>query len=149
MHLPTLELDALATPDAKALAAQAIAWMEDKLGNTPVLIAASAPPEKVAALQAKLGREAAGALVEDALADIAEAMVARGVRQLVVAGGETSGSVVQRLGVNRLRIGGEIDPGVPWTFAEGSGAPMHLALKSGHFGARDFFLKAFGLDVAQ
>ena len=149
LHLPTLELDALATPDAKALAAQAIAWMEDKLGNTPVLIAASAPPEKVAALQAKLGRDAAGALVEDALADIAEAMVARGVRQLVVAGGETSGSVVQRLGVNRLRIGGEIDPGVPWTFAEGSGAPMHLALKSGNFGARDFFLKAFGLDVAQ
>jgi uncharacterized protein YgbK (DUF1537 family) len=147
-HIPTLELDALATPDAHALAAQAIAWMEGKLGATPVLIAASAPPDKVAALQAKLGREAAGLLVEDTLAEIAEALVARGVRQLVVAGGETSGAVVQRLGVQRLRIGAEIDPGVPWTYAEGTGPSLHLALKSGNFGARDFFLKSFGLETA-
>jgi uncharacterized protein YgbK (DUF1537 family) len=49
--------------------------------------------------------------------------------------------VVQRLGVTALRIGPEIDPGVPWTFAEPRG--LHLALKSGNFGARDFFLKAF------
>ena len=141
--VPTLELDALATPDAAALAALALAWVDGKLGATPVVIAASAPPDKVAALQAKLGREAAGALVERALADIAEGLVAHGVRRLVVAGGETSGAVVQRLGVRSLRIGGEIDPGVPWTYAEGSGAPMLMALKSGNFGAPDFFTKAF------
>jgi len=145
-HLPTLELDALANPDAHALAAEAIAWMEGKLGATPVLIAASAPPDKVAALQARLGRDAAGMLVEDALAEIAEALVARGVRQLVVAGGETSGAVVQHLGVQRLRIGHEIDPGVPWTYAQGSDIDLHLALKSGNFGGREFFLKAFGLE---
>jgi len=140
-HAHTLELDVLATPDAAALARQALDWAEGKLGDHPVVVAASAPPEKVAALQAKLGRDAAGALVEQALADVAEAMVARGVKRLVVAGGETSGSVVQRLGVTSLRIGREIDPGVPWTYAEPSG--LHLALKSGNFGARDFFLKAF------
>ena len=106
-----------------------------------MVIAASAPPEKVAALQAKLGRDAAGALIEAAMAVIAEGLVARGVGRLVVAGGETSGAVVQRLGVTALRIGPEIDPGVPWTFAEPRG--LHLALKSGNFGARDFFLKAF------
>ena len=66
-----------------------------------------------------------------------------GVRRLVVAGGETSGAVVGRLGVKRLRIGAEIDPGVPWTLAEGAGPPMLLALKSGNFGGRDFFLQAF------
>jgi uncharacterized protein YgbK (DUF1537 family) len=143
-HLPTLELDALATPDAAALAHQAIAWAEGRLGTTPIVIAASAPPERVAALQAKLGREAAGALVEAALAEIAAALVARGVRRLVVAGGETSGAVVTRLGLTALRIGQEIDPGVPWTYAEGPGrAPLLLALKSGNFGAPDFFLKAF------
>ncbi len=142
-HMPTLELDALTTPDAAALAAQAVAWMEGKIGAAPILIAASAPPEKVAALQAKLGRDAAGLLVETALAAVAEALVARGVRRLLVAGGETSGAVVQALGVRSLRIGEEIDPGVPWTFAEGTGAPLHLALKSGNFGARDFFVKAF------
>jgi uncharacterized protein YgbK (DUF1537 family) len=141
-HVPVLELDALATPDAAALTAQALDWVAGKLSaDRPVVIAASAPPEKVAALQAKLGRDAAGALIEAAMAAIAEGLVARGVGRLVVAGGETSGAVVQRLGVTALRIGPEIDPGVPWTFAEPRG--LHLALKSGNFGARDFFLKAF------
>lgn len=146
-HVPTLELDALATPDAAALAQQARSWMAGKLDAArPVVIAASAPPERVAALQAKLGRDAAGALIEDAMAEIADALVQAGVRRLVVAGGETSGAVVQRLGVRSLRIGAEIDPGVPWTHATPDAAPdgMLLALKSGNFGARDFFLKAFG-----
>jgi uncharacterized protein YgbK (DUF1537 family) len=141
--IPTLQLDALATPDAAALAHQAIAWAEGKLGATPILIAASAPPDQVAALQRRLGRDAAGTLVETALAAIAEALVARGVRNLVVAGGETSGAVVTKLGVRSLRIGAEIDPGVPWTLAEGTGPTLKLALKSGNFGAPDFFLKAF------
>ncbi|MCA3361549.1 MAG: four-carbon acid sugar kinase family protein [Roseomonas sp.] len=141
-HVPVLELDALATPDAAMLASQALDWVTGKLAaDRPLVIAASAPPEKVAALQAKLGRDAAGALIETVMATIAEGLVARGVGRLVVAGGETSGAVVQRLGVTALRIGPEIDPGVPWTFAEPRG--LHLALKSGNFGARDFFLKAF------
>jgi uncharacterized protein YgbK (DUF1537 family) len=144
-HAEVLELDALATPDAAALAAQALEWASTRLGAAPVVIAASAPPDRVAALQAKLGRDAAGALVEAALAAIAEGLVAQGVRRLIVAGGETSGAVVQRLGVRRLKIGGEIDPGVPWTYAEGSGPALLLALKSGNFGAPDFFLKAFAM----
>jgi uncharacterized protein YgbK (DUF1537 family) len=144
-HVPTLDLDALATPDADALAAQALAWMDGKLGATPVVIAASAPPDKVLQLQQRMGREAAGEMIERAMAAIAQNLVARGVRRLVVAGGETSGAVVARLGVKSLRIGPEIDPGVPWTYAEGTGAPLLLALKSGNFGAPDFFRKAFGV----
>jgi uncharacterized protein YgbK (DUF1537 family) len=141
-HAPTLELDALATPDAASLVAMALAWVEGQLDAArPVVIAGSATPERVATLQAKLGRDAAGALVEQAMAGIAEGLVARGVGRLVVAGGETSGAVVQRLGVTALTIGAEIDPGVPWTFAAPTG--IHLALKSGNFGGRDFFLKAF------
>ncbi len=142
-RVPTLELDVLATPDAATLVVQALAWAEGKLGEAPVVIAASAPPDRVAALQARLGREAAGALVENAMAEIAAGLVAKGVRRMVVAGGETSGAVVGRLGVKRLRIGAEIDPGVPWTYAEGGNAPLLLALKSGNFGGRDFFLQAF------
>jgi uncharacterized protein YgbK (DUF1537 family) len=144
-QIPVLELDPLATPDAAALARQAISWSDGKLGEVPIVIAASAPPERVAALQDKLGRDAAGTLVERALADIAEALVQKGVRRLAVAGGETAGAVVTRLGVRSLRIGAEIDPGVPWTYAEGSGVPLLLALKSGNFGARDFFLKSFAM----
>jgi len=144
-HLPTLELDPLAEPDSSALAARALDWAETRLGERPVVIAASTTPDRVAMLQQRLGREAAGALVEQALAAIAAGLVARGVRRLVVAGGETSGAVVQRLGVRRLRIGPEIDPGVPWTRAEGRDGPLLLALKSGNFGARDFFLRAFAM----
>jgi uncharacterized protein YgbK (DUF1537 family) len=141
-HVPVLELDPLATPDAASLARGALDWAAGRLDAArPVVIAASAPPEKVAALQARLGRDAAGALVEQALALVADGLVAAGVGRLVVAGGESSGAVVQRLGVRSLRIGAEIDPGVPWTHAEEAG--LHLALKSGNFGARDFFLKAF------
>ena len=141
--LPVLQLDPVAQPETARMVATARGWMADKLGATPIIIAASAPPDKVAALQQMLGRDGAGALIEQTLAHIAEDLVARGVRRLVVAGGETAGAVVSRLGVRSLRIGVEIDPGVPWTYAEGGATPLLLALKSGNFGARDFFIKAF------
>jgi uncharacterized protein YgbK (DUF1537 family) len=145
--LPVLQLDPVAQPDTETMVATARDWIADKLGDTPVVIAASALPDQVAALQRMLGRDGAGALIEQTLARIAEDLVARGVRRLVVAGGETAGAVVSRLGVRSLLIGGEIDPGVPWTYAEGGATPLLLALKSGNFGAYDFFTKAF--DVPQ
>ncbi|MEO9191997.1 MAG: 3-oxo-tetronate kinase [Acetobacteraceae bacterium] len=142
-RMAVLELDPLAEPDAEALCARALAWADGKLGPMPVVIAASAPPDQVAALQARMGREAAGALIEHALAGVAEGLIARGVRRLVVAGGETAGAIAARLGVRSLLIGEEIDTGVPWTYAEGGAHPLLLALKSGNFGGRDFFRDAF------
>jgi uncharacterized protein YgbK (DUF1537 family) len=142
-HAELLELDVLATPDAGALAAHAVDWAQSRLGSAPIVIAASAPPDKVAQLQQRLGRDQAGALVETTLAAIARALVAGGVRRLVVAGGETSGAVVSALGISELRIGPQIDPGVPWTAAAYQGETLHLTLKSGNFGGRDFFLRAF------
>jgi len=83
-------------------------------------------------------------MVEDTMGRIAAGLVGNGVRELISAGGETSGAVVQALGMSALRIGPEIDPGVPWT--EGLGSPrIALALKSGNFGTEDFFPKAFGM----
>jgi uncharacterized protein YgbK (DUF1537 family) len=150
-HLPSFELDPFATPDSAALAGQALEWALGRLSETPVLIAASAPPDRVAALQARLGRARAGTIIEDALAQIAQGLVNAGVRRLVVAGGETSGAVLLRLGVSSLRIGELIDPGVPWTYApstaDGAGPALRLALKSGNFGAPDFFLRAFAAGV--
>jgi uncharacterized protein YgbK (DUF1537 family) len=143
--VPVFELDPLQTPDAGHMSAAALEWAAGKLDQRPVVIAASAPPDRVAAVQEKLGRDAAGALLEDTMARIAEGLVARGVRRMVVAGGETSGATASRLGVRTLRIGAEIDPGVPWTLAEGSGPPLLLALKSGNFGGPDFFLRAFSV----
>ena len=104
----------------------------------------------VAATQARFGREAAGAMIERALADIAAALVETGVRRILVAGGETSGAVVSRLGVRALRIGETIAPGVPWTEtlldpANPDAPHLALALKSGNFGGEDFFMQALGL----
>jgi uncharacterized protein YgbK (DUF1537 family) len=96
----------------------------------------------VGKVQAELGAERAGTLVEDALAAISRELVREGVRKLIVAGGETSGAVVRALGVRALRIGPQIDPGVPWTVSVGDGPGVALALKSGNFGAPDFFRKA-------
>ena len=71
-------------------------------------------------------------------------MVELGARKLIVAGGETAGAVVSGLGVKMLRIGPQIDPGVPWTLSGGE-PPIALALKSGNFGSTDFFTKALGM----
>jgi 3-dehydrotetronate 4-kinase len=93
-------------------------------------------------VQAKLGRAEAGEIVERAMARIAKTLVDEdGVRRLVVAGGETSGAVVSALGVTGLRIGAQIDPGVPGTVTLNEPS-IALALKSGNFGGPDFFAKA-------
>ena len=145
-YMPIFELDPIATPDPAALARDALAWAADKVVKGPVLIAASAPPDRVAATQRAFGgADKASEVLEEATAQIAAGLVAAGVRRLVVAGGETSGAAVTRLGVSRLRIGAEIDPGVPWTHASGAGPDMLLALKSGNFGASSFFVKAFDM----
>jgi 3-dehydrotetronate 4-kinase len=126
------------------VAEQALAWARPRLGAAPVLVYATAEPAAVRAVQAQLGPGRAGALVESTLAGVAQGLVAAGVQQLVVAGGETSGACVQALGITQLRIGPQIDPGVPWCHAALPGsASLHLALKSGNFGGTDFFTRSF------
>ncbi|HTD90115.1 MAG TPA: 3-oxo-tetronate kinase [Burkholderiales bacterium] len=122
--------------------ARALDWAKPLLAAGPVLVYSTLAPAQVQAIQSRLGAGAAGQLVENAFADIARGLVDAGVDQLVVAGGETSGAVVQALGIEALRIGPQIDPGVPWTMSVGE-KRVALALKSGNFGAEDFFVKAF------
>lgn len=141
---PSFQVHPAALARGDDVVADALAWADVHLPQGPVLVYASATPEAVHASQAALGVQQAGALVEEALSAIAQGLVARGVGRLIVAGGETSGAVVKGLQVSSLRIGPEIDPGIPWTFTEGS-KPLALALKSGNFGSDDFFLKAWEL----
>jgi uncharacterized protein YgbK (DUF1537 family) len=110
-----------------------------------VLIASTAPPGEVQALQARFGREAAGQAIEQAMAGIAEGLVEAGVRRLVIAGGETSGAAVDRLGLKAFSIGPEIAPGVPVLRTVAGGPEMTLALKSGNFGGPGFFADALAL----
>lgn len=138
---PAFYIDPMAIADGRDVAKQAVEFAGARLADGPVLIYASAAPDIVGDVQAKLGREQAGSLVEGAMAQIASGLVEHGVRKLVVAGGETSGAVVGALNVRALRIGPQIDPGVPWTASIGE-PELALALKSGNFGATNFFKKA-------
>jgi len=143
---PAFNIDPFELARGTDVVGAALAWAAAHIQTGPVLIYATATPEAVKAVQAQLGSEKAGSLVEDAFAAIAKGLVELGVGQLIVAGGETSGAVVKALGISGLRIGPEIDPGVPWTVGiskDERARPLALALKSGNFGTSDFFLKAW------
>ncbi|HJQ62236.1 MAG TPA: 3-oxo-tetronate kinase [Burkholderiales bacterium] len=139
----SFELDPIELRMRDDVVQQALAWACPRLGERPVLIYSTADAAAVAKAQAAVGRERAGELIEQAMGAIAKGLVAAGARRLVVAGGETSGAVMTALGVEGLKIGPEIDPGVPWTVSLGA-RPLALALKSGNFGSDDFFMKALG-----
>ncbi|MGA8513268.1 MAG: 3-oxo-tetronate kinase [Burkholderiaceae bacterium] len=149
--LPHLALDLAAVLGTEAQHTAAVQgvldWAKPLLARGPVLVYSTADAQAVKATQASAGAQATGARVEQALSAIAKGLVQAGVQQLVVAGGETSGACVQALGVQLMQIGGQIDPGVPWCHAHAAalGTDLHLALKSGNFGAPDFFAKAFTL----
>ncbi|KQW37853.1 3-oxo-tetronate kinase [Rhizobacter sp. Root404] len=146
---PAFAVDPRALARGEAVAEAALTFARTQ-GDEPVLVYATASAADLQSVQAELGAMQAGALVEACLARVARGLVDGGVRRLVVAGGETSGAVVQALGVAQLRIGAAICPGVPWTQAEGvaTGSPLQLALKSGNFGGPDFFDEALRASTA-
>ena len=130
--------------DSDTVIRDVLAWAtETRTEPKPLLIYTSETVEGLTKNQNELGGERTGLLCEHALAEIASSLIDNGVAQLIVAGGETSGAVVKRLGLDLLKIGPEIDPGVPWTLATGPGKQLALALKSGNFGSEDFFTKAW------
>ncbi len=143
-----LAIDPLALTDEAAVdrcVEQVLSWAVTHLPQGPVLVYSTADPSQVHAVQQQWGVQAAGERVEQTLARIAQGLVRAGVRQLVVAGGETSGACVQALRISQLQIGAQIDPGVPWCHAHSPlvDDALHLTLKSGNFGSEDFFHQAF------
>ena len=145
--LPALAIDPLRVASGMTsgvdVAREALAWAAPLLQAGPVLVYSTAESATIKAVQSKLGVEEAGALVERTLAAIAKGLVALGVGQLIVAGGETSGACVQALGITQMQIGPQIAPGVPWCHALSEDVPLHITLKSGNFGGNDFFTDAF------
>ena len=139
-HAPSFRLDPLSL--ASDGPGAALDWLAAQDPATAPLIYATADPDAVRLAQERLGRDRAGAVVEDALARIAVAARDLGIARIVVAGGETSGAVTQALDVTDLDVGREIAPGVPWCFAQSEGRPLALALKSGNFGSVTFFSDA-------
>jgi uncharacterized protein YgbK (DUF1537 family) len=143
--MPVLHLDPEKIIDGGDETQRALGWAREKLSHGPVLIASSSTPDQVSALQARYGRDRAGHAIEQAMADLAAGLVDAGVRRLIVAGGETSGAVVDRLGIPGFLIRAEIAPGVPVLRAVDVDSAMLLALKSGNFGGPGFFNDAIRL----
>jgi 3-dehydrotetronate 4-kinase len=146
---PHRRIDSKCVEDPDGTIKDILDWAARQPSDKPVVIYSSAAPDEIAALHEKIGREHSGELMERIISGIAAGLAPQGVTQFVLAGGETSGAVLQALKVKSLRIGPEIDPGVPWTEAvteamtEAQLEPtLALTLKSGNFGAEDFFVKA-------
>ena len=150
---PAMKIDAREIAGSQPVAQQVLDWHAQQ--KETCLIYATSPPEEVAALQKEFVANSLGEQIEHCFAEIAQGLIAQQVRRFVVAGGETSGAVVNALGVQSLKIGETIDPGVPWTAGQvgkpllDTAAPVLLALKSGNFGTDDFFAKALAMQVAQ
>lgn len=145
---PALAVDALRLAAGEDVVQDVLQAAIPKLEQGPVLVYSTAPSEAVSAVQSRLGREESGEMVENAIAAITRGLVEAGVGRLIVAGGETSGACVQALEITQMQIGPQIDPGVPWCFANTPAAPsgrLHIALKSGNFGREDFFTRSFDL----
>ena len=137
----TLKLNPVELAESNSALDNAVDWVIQAKGVEPILVYASAPPDAVKEVQQRLGRDLASSTVENALAKIARAAVQNGFRRIVVAGGETAGAVVSKLGIKGIMIGEQIDPGVPTTVSIGNPS-IGLVLKSGNFGSADFFEKA-------
>lgn len=142
--MPTMRLDALEIANGSTTPDAFVAFAKQHAGNTPSLIYSSDDPDVIKAVQQALGRERAGAIVEQAMAAIAIGLDAAGFTKLIVAGGETSGAVVEALGIKAIEIGPEIAPGVPWTKSLDERG-LVLALKSGNFGSERFFIDAWNM----
>lgn len=139
---PALQLDVEAILAGRQSEADVLAWLAGEAGRAKLpLVYSTAEPGEVAALQAKHGGTKVAHAIEGFFSHLAQTLVAKGFRRVITAGGETSSAIVTALGITAMGIGPEIDPGVPVVVSEG--APrLALALKSGNFGAPDFFLKA-------
>lgn len=144
---PALQLDPFKLAKGSAEVQRACDWLSETLGQSqlPPLVYSTASPDEVREFQIEYGRDRAGEIVEEAQKMLARHLFGLGVRRFIVAGGETSGAVVEALGVPMLEIGPEIAPGVPWTRSIGGDETVALALKSGNFGDADFFAKAWGM----
>ncbi len=124
---------------------EALKFAQDCLiRGQPCLIYSSAQPDQITEIQNSLGRENAGKIVEDTFAKLALEIAEKGIRRFVIAGGETAGAVMSAFNIKAIKIGRSIAPGVPWV-ATLDDNPIFFALKSGNFGAPDFFLTALGL----
>ena len=138
---PHFSVDVEACLSNEHYAQQVSEWVLSQL-NTALapMVYATADVDKLHKIQQQYGAQTSSQAVEKFFSQLAHQLQEAGVRNFIVAGGETSGTVTQSLGVQGFHIGPQIAPGVPWIKSlDGS---LSLALKSGNFGDERFFVKA-------
>jgi len=139
---PCFLVDPVAIAEGRDVVAEALLFARENLADGPIVIHSTASPQEVSRAQKKLGQAQAAEITEDSLSTIAEGLVGLGCRQLIVAGGETSGAVVRRLGITTAQVGKEVSPGVPWLKTE-TDPGLSILLKSGNLGKPGLFLDAW------
>ena len=117
-------------------------WLSSQDFTKNIIIYATSDPDTVKKVQTELGVDMAGKIVEQGLSECAIAARELGIKNFIIAGGETSGAITKALNVRQLDIGIEIAPGVPWTFSGKRNNQIALSLKSGNFGSEEFFTEA-------
>lgn len=139
---PCVLVDPVAIAEGHDVVAEALLFAQENLADGPILIHSTASPQDVSRAQRQLGQARAAEIIEESLSTIAEGLVGLGCRQLIVAGGETSGAVVSKLGINTAQVGKEVSPGVPWLKTE-TDPGLSILLKSGNLGMPGLFLDAW------
>lgn len=143
LHLqdnPEFLIDAYALDRGEDVVERAVSFVRAHRDSVPAVVAGR-DPATVRQVQSDLGVERSSTLIEKALGEIARRVRDEGITRIMVAGGESSGAVVNALGATALDIGAEVAPGVPWMVTRGE-EPIGLILKSGNLGGEAIFRDA-------
>ena len=139
-HMAAHHITPATSDDPNDIWSRACNWLDEHTGTGPVLVYSTAPADERALTQDMFGNKTAE-IMEDLLARTAQHAVSRGARRVIVAGGETSGAVVQALRVGSVSVAQEMATGIPWCLTT-SQPELALLLKSGNFGQPDLLTKA-------
>ncbi len=135
---PVFQINLLEANQDPDYVAKIVAWAEPHIGNSPIAIATSADVARVEEIQVALGRNSAAQLADRLLGEVALRLYELGARRFVVAGGETSGQVVNSLGVQRVEVSKFDELGGGYCH-QATPEPLSLVLKAGALGKPEFF----------
>jgi 3-dehydrotetronate 4-kinase len=125
------------------LASDILAWAQPRLQHGPIAVSTNSTPDRVRAAQDFFGIEGASQRADQLLGKIATELQGLGVSKYVIAGGETSGEILNVLQIKRLEVAAYDDELFGGYCHHGDGLPMSFVLKPGSMGNEDFFARAF------
>jgi uncharacterized protein YgbK (DUF1537 family) len=119
------------------------AWAKDRVERGPIGISTNSTAERVRAAQDAFGVEGASRKADQLFARLATQLQRLGVTKYVIAGGETSGEILNALAVKQLEVAAYDDELFGGYCHRSGSLPMSFVLKPGSMGHPDFFARAF------